>query len=305
MTQPVTGAQLFGRSCTVTIGKVQVTNIGAAAGFDIWFNIKRSLKPLEPSTCDLKLWNLADATRQAIESYTATGPSPATPPGSLSKNIISCQIDAGYIGNTATIFLGELRSAQTVQQGTNFVTEISTGDSDQAKLLARTSVSTGPGKCAYDAVLQLLGDMGCGPGNLASVQAALQKSPLFKSGYTLKGRSMAKLVEIARSCGLEVSMQAGIAQWCYAGQALGGQAFLLSSTPTNTGLIGSPTQDTKGIVHLETLLIPQLAPGQPIQVQARFVSGNFRILDIETEGDTHGMSWGHRIEAAYPGTAAP
>lgn len=289
---------LFLRSCVVTVGTIQVSNVGLQSGLDIWFKIKRTLKPGESSTCDLKLTNLADATRQTIESYTKASVPTGAPPGATPTSIVPVTIAAGYVGNSSTIFAGQMRSAQTVQNDADFITELNTGDGDEAKLLARSTASFGTGANAYVVAVKLMNDMGCGFGNLASVASILRAAPLFSAGCVIKGNSNSILSDVATACGLEVSIQGGVAQWLTQGQPLGGQAYLLSS---NTGMIGSPTVDTKGILHVETVLLPGLAPGQPIQVNAKFVQGLFRIRDIETTADTSTENWGHSLECARIG----
>jgi hypothetical protein len=319
VTQPATATR-FNRAGQITIGTVTFP-IGTATGLDVWFQAKRNLKAKEPNTCDLKIWNLAASTRSTIEQYTASGVvAGGAPPGAKlgglagTSTIIPVRIEAGYVGNVSTVFVGEMRTAQTVQDGTDYVTEIDTGDGDEAALLARSSASFGSGANAYVVATKLLLDMGCGVGNIATVASILRSAPLFAGGYILKGRSIAILDDLARSCGLEVTIQGGIAQWLSAGQPLGGSQFRLSSgyplvpggpVGTNTGLIGSPTKDTKGIVHAECLMLPGLAPGQPIMVQAEFIQGQYRILAMETTGDTHGADWSTKLELGTPGVNAP
>jgi hypothetical protein len=78
---------------------------------------------------------------------------------------------------------------------------------------------------------------------------------------------------------------------------------LLQTTPTNTGVIGSPSVDTKGVLTIETLLLPGLAPGQPIVVKTAYISGLYRVTAIETTGDVAGNDWKHAIEAKRYGLA--
>ena len=297
---PQSAFALFNRFARITVGTVQITYTGQQTGLDVWFKAKRDLKSKKASTCDLKIWNLADATRQSIESYTnlgfqaGGGPVGSKTGGLLNTAIVPVKIEAGYLGNISTIFLGEMRTAQTVQDGTDLITELNTGDSDEARILARSSRGFPPGANAYVVAQAIIQDMNIGQGNIATVQSILMNSPLFIQGGIVKGNSMDALVDIATSCGLEVSIQGGVTQWLTAGCPLGGEAYSLSS---DTGLVGSPTVDTKGLLHAETLLLPGLAPGQPIEVNAKFVQGWFRILSTECTGDTKGKDWGYSIEA--------
>lgn len=289
----MSSVKLLNRSCTVTVGTVQIQNVGAQIGLDVWFSIRRSLKAKEPNTCDLRLYNLSDGSRKAIEQSGQALPGAATAPGTTSK-VVPVQIVAGYVGATTTLFLGEMRTGQTVTDGPDGVTELTTGDGDQAAILARSTASFAKGGNAYNVSLQLLKDMGIGNGNLATVAEVLKGSPLFNQGVVLKGNSLQHLIDIARSCALEVSIQNGVAQWTPLGQPLQGEATLLSS---DTGLIGSPTVDTKGVLSFECLMLPGIKPGAPVQMQAKYLQGLYRIVSVETEGSSFGNDWSHKVEA--------
>jgi hypothetical protein len=290
--------QLINRSCTITVGTTQIANIGQQIGIDVWFQVKKSLKGT-PNTADLRLYGLSEATRKGLEQSTQTSPSPASGPGA-SNTLVPVQIDAGYVGSTSTIFLGEMRSAQTSTDGPDTVTELTTGDGDQAAILARSTASFGAGANAYSVAQQLLRDMGCGAGNIATVAPILKASPLFQRGVVLKGSSLDHLLDLARSCALEVTVQGGVAQWCSLGQPLGGEAYSLSSS---TGLIGSPSVDTKGTLSVEMLMAPGILPGKPIVMDALYVKGLFRICSAEWTGDTSGNDWKIALECKRYGLA--
>ena len=289
------GFTLENRSVTVTVGNVQVVNVGQQVGLDVWFQIKRDLKAKVPNTCDLRLYNLSQSTRQSIEQYTQVNAQGAN------TKVVPVQIDAGYVGNVSTIFLGEMRSAQTVKDGDDFVTELTSGDGDQAIVLARSTKAFGSGCNALVVAKQLLSDMGVGLGNIATVSSVLQSSPLYNKGYVLKGNSMSHLTDLATSCGLECTIQGGVAQWTSLGQPLGGQAYSLSSS---TGMLGSPTCDTKGVLSVETLLLPGITPGMPLVMNALFVQGAFRVTSVEITGSTFDTDFGCKIEAKKYGLVA-
>ena len=294
---------IINRSSTVTIGGLPpVVNIGLQRGLDVWFDVKRTVKPGESSTCDLKLRNLSDPHRQQLEAAVQKIASQSQAPGSTPA-FVPVGIEAGYVGNTSTIFAGNLRSAQTVLEDGDFVTEIECGDGDAAMLLARTSASFAAPCSPLVVATRLIADMGCGQGNLSTYSALLLQSPLYAKGGVLKGSSMDLLVTLARSCGLEVSLQRGILQWSARGQGVGGsaQAYVLSSS---TGLYDSPSLDTKGVLHCKTAMLPGIQPGSWIQLNAKFVSGVFRVVCLDIEGDTRGEAWSLQIEAKRPGLAA-
>jgi hypothetical protein len=157
------------------------------------------------------------------------------------------------------------------------------------------------GSSAYDAAVLLLNQCGAGTGNILSFKQELQNSAAYAHGVVYKGNPWGLLQSLAKARGLAVTMQNGVAQWQEIGSPLGGgqTAYVISS---DTGMIGAPSMDTKGTVSIETLLIPDLRPGSPISLQAKYLSGNYMIVSIETVGDTSGADWKHSIEARVPGT---
>lgn len=296
--------ELWNRASVVTVGNYQISNIGQQQGLDIWFEVKRSLKKGTPNTCDLRLYNLAPTTRSTIENYTqatltAKG-SKKKPGAKFSDGVVPVTIVAGYVGKMGLIFSGSLRSAQTSRDGADLVTELNSGDADEAIVLARTSYSFPRGANAYGVAQQLLTDMGAGQGNTSAVANTLKGSPLYALGVSLKGSSYDHLQDLARSCGLEVTMQNGVAQWSPLGMPTAGEQYSLSSS---TGMYGSPTKDTKGRVAVESALIPDIVPGCNLQVSGELIGGWFRVTDMETTGSTFGAEWGHKMTASDYGIA--
>ena len=100
--------QAFNRSATVTVGNLVLQSIGQQTGLDFSFTVKRSLKALEPNTCDLKIWNLSNGSRQQMQQASQKSSIVAAPPtgtpdvGGQKLNIIPVQIDAGYVGHTSS-----------------------------------------------------------------------------------------------------------------------------------------------------------------------------------------------------------
>lgn len=317
MTQPaeptfiaMDGIQLFEKSCTITIGSVQVTNIGLNRGLDVWFNVKRSIQKGKTNVADLRLFNLTATTRQAIASE--LGPQ---------NDPVQVQIDAGYVGNTSTIFLGQMRNAMVTSQGPDQIVEIQAGDFDVGTIGSRSNATFGTGTTPYQVAQQLISDMGCGAGNIASYATLLKSSTIYSLGYALKGNSFSHLQDLAHSLGLEVTMQGGVLQWSMIGQAVGSQKIY--SVSSTTGLLGSPTVGTEGIKNnpktpglrkvkgfsgtlltFETLMLPSVQPGQLIFVQGEFIQALVRIIAMQTRGGTAENDWGHSIEGKPEGLSA-
>lgn len=296
--QGIPASLLYSRASRITVGTVQVVNIGQQTGLDVWFQVKRSLKAGEPNTFDLKIWNLADSSRKALEQSSQPVPSIAAAPGAPNK-VVPVKIEAGYEGSMATIFLGEMRSAQTVRDKDDLVTELQTGDGDEAAAVARVSQSFGPTN-AYDVALALLKAMGSGAGNIKAFASTLRGNTLFQQGVTLKGNPKTILRDLAASVGLEFTIQSGQAQFLSRGQPIDGSVYELAP---ETGLIGEPSVDTKGVLSCMTLMLPGLRPGALVYMNSEFVQGTYRICSMETTGETASNDWGHKLEAKRAGLA--
>lgn len=296
MAQP-SPINLANRSATITVGPVQIANIGQQIGLDVWASCRRSLRANEPNTCDLRIWNLSDASRKAIEAAAQPNPGPAQPGGI--NTVVPVKVVAGYVGATSTLFLGEMRSAQTLIDGPDTVTELQTGDGDAASIMARLNAQFGAGASAYTVAKALFTAMGVGTGNLESFASILRASPLYAGGAVLKGNAMSILCDLAASCAIEVSLQQGVPQFAALGQPVGSSAYLLNS---GTGLIGSPSMDTKGTLTCETLMLPGIRPGAPVQLDAEYVQGLFRVISVETTLDTKENDWNHLFECRRYGT---
>jgi len=94
---------------------------------------------------------------------------------------------------------------------------------------------------------------------------------------------------VCASYGLEWSVQDGALQILERGTAIDGKT-VVKLTP-ETGLKGSPSVDSKGVLQFECLLNPLLKPGCVVVVESMFVRGGFRLTDVKHEGDTSGGDW--------------
>lgn len=284
----VQGPTLFRRVCNVTVGSLLLD------GFDVEFKVRKNLKQ-EPNTCDLRIYDLSPDHRKALEQASAPTAGPAQKPGVASK-VVPVRIDAGYVGAVSQIFLGELRASQSIIEGGDIITELSTGDGDAAKL-QRINVPIGPGTSQAAAMRALLGALGIGQGNLARALQLLQtkgSATAYAKGALLKGAAADHMTDLCRGAGLEWSIQDGQLQVLNLGQPLDGQAILLDS---DHGLVGSATVDTKGILSATALMIPGLKPGVKVSVNSVSVKGGYRVISCEYSGNTKETEWYCRVEA--------
>jgi hypothetical protein len=296
VTQPIDDpALLFGRRATVQVGTL-LLDAGGGTGMDVEFTVRRGVKVThsatkpQPNTCDLSIKNLSEDHRKAIEQSTVPG---------AAKTKVPVVLSAGYRGRQSVLFSGELRAGHSIRTGGTWVTELTTGDGDDALTQTRLSIALSRGSTHEQGIKKILEALGVGEGNLSAGITRLKEqalaAQLFSRGVVLKGGAAELMTHFCRSVGLEWSIQNGALQLTALGQPLNGQAVLVDA---DHGMLGSPTVDTKGILSVKTLMLPDVAPGVAIDVRAATVSGGFKVLSVETKGDTAGTDWGHAIEAA-------
>jgi hypothetical protein len=237
------------------------------------FSAKKNLKP-EPNTCKVRIFNLAPETRRVLET---------------SKKLV-LRLEAGYPNLVAQLFLGEVRSAHTTRQGPDLITEIDTGDSEKDLQAARIHMVIGPKVPTSVAIAAIARSIPVGQGNVAQVVTRLNAkgSAIFGPGTVLSGSSAQLLTDICRSADLEWSIDDGVLQILDRGKALNDKAVSLSS---ETGLVGSPTVDHKGIVSALAFIQPDLRPGRKVAFDSLDFRGGYKIQECEYVGDTHGNEW--------------
>lgn len=255
------------------LGKIESGLGFDLSNLDCVFRAKKNLKA-EPNTCKVKLYGLARETRRVLESP---------------KKLV-LRLEAGYPDSVGQIYLGEIRTAHTTREGPDIVTEIDTGDSEQAIQGSRINLSVGPKVPTSVAVKAIVESLGVGPGNAAQFYAKLAAggSAIFGQGSNVWGKSAQRLTDICRSADLEWSIQDGVLQFLDRGKALNDKAVLLSS---ETGLVGSPSVDQKGIVTAQALIQPDLRPGRKVQFDSLDFKGGYRIEECEYSGDTASLEW--------------
>lgn len=272
---------LFGRRVIVTVDDFQFESL------DCSFAIEKSLKP-EPNTCELTIYNLSEEHQSQLEQI--------RPRDKQAKTGIPCKIEAGYDEETSLVWLGDLRTAQTTRDESDWVTVLTSGDGEKAWAHARLHVSYGPKTPIETALRAIVRALGVGEGNLSKVvhRLKINGSAIFPAGRVLAGSASRELVDLARSADLEVSIQDGALQFLDRGAALAGTAIRLSG---ETGLVGSPTVDNEGLLSATMLMMPDVRPGAVMVVEAERVKGNYKISKATWRGDTSADEWYIDVEA--------
>lgn len=277
--------ELFDRRCTVTIDDLELQ------GFHVSFEVVKTLKP-QPNTCDLSIYNLSDDHRAQLQELSDVSGRPTQG--------IPCRIEAGYASGTSLIWLGDLREVETRYESPDWVTRVSSGDGEKGWKNARQHLSFGPRTPLDTALRAMARALGYGEGNLSKVVAGLRQAGVasFPHGTVLTGPTSRELRDFARSAGLEVSVQDGALQFLDRGAVLDGEALYLSP---QTGLIGSPSVDNKGVMTCECLMVPDVRPGRLVVLESATVNGGYRLTKATCRGATDGDEWGWSLEATRYG----
>lgn len=267
--------RLFDRRVDVTVDTIRFQNL------DCNFRIKKTLKP-QPNTCELTIFNLNEEHVAQLENL--------RPKEKVATKGIGCRIEAGYIDATSQIWLGDLRTCLTTDEGEDTVTRLESGDGEKAWKNARLHVSYGAKTSLETALRAMARTLGVGEGNLSKVVAKLKQngSALYPAGVSFSGAVARDIKAFAKSADLEVSIQDGALQFLDRGKALSTTAVRLAP---ETGLIGSPTVDNDGVLEAACLMIPDIRCGGLVTIDAKRVKGTYRVEEAEWTGDTTGDDW--------------
>lgn len=278
--------KLFGRAWSVQIASTDFV------GLDMSFSVVKSTKP-EPNTCELRLINLSEGSRAALESTPLVKlPAQGKSPPKFQHEGIPVRITAGYEEADSLIWSGDLRTVESTHDGADWVTALGSGDGEEAYRKSRVNLSFGPGTSISTVIKALAQALGVGAGNVdlfagrLALNATLATMSL--NGIVLSGSVAEQLTHISRSCGLEWSIQDGSLQFTERGKPAIGKAILLSPA---SGLVGEPAIDQEGSLNAKMFMIPGVLPGTILVLDSARLKGNFRIERATYEGDSSGQPW--------------
>lgn len=192
------------------------------------FSVERDDKR-HPNNCELRLYNLTKAHQAAL----AKAPE------------VRVRLEAGYVGELGTIFDGDLRSARTKKEGTEYVTTISGGDGEKKIRTARINKTFSPGTPVSTVIGELGKALGVGAGNLREFSGAqlANGSKTLTRSLTLSGPVFDELEHFSRSCGLRWSVQDSALQLRYEGLPVADRRGPLLRP--DSGLVGELEVETK------------------------------------------------------------
>ena len=263
------------------------------SALDCSFIVDKSVKPTEPNTCQIKVYNLGPDTRQKLSGARS----------------LTVRLEAGYAGATSQVYFGGARAAWSTREGPDFITHIESTDTI-ARPTAVKKVKKPPAGSATGSIYRTMGAripldtalktiaeaLGVGEGNLTTALAGIPTTaPKQLNGGGMIGNARQRMTDICRSAGLEWSIQDGQLQLVNVGHVLSTTKAILVSA--NTGMEGSPSVDSQGAVTVKTRLIPGLAPGVLVSIDSLFVQGGYRVEKCRYVGETRGTDWSCEFDA--------
>lgn len=286
---------LFGRAFRLVVGTTEIDARAGALdrGLRVAFAINRDEKRT-PNNAEIRVWGLSPNDRESLGKASA----------------ISVSLEAGYVGDVGSIFLGDLRSARTKREGPELITTINGGDGESLIRTARIN-QTFPAGTSVEKVLQGLGKaLGTSPGNLNTAARALAGQKLSKA-RTLSGLVYDELESFCRTQGLRWSVQDSALQI-----RTEGEPVLPTTGPLlrrDSGLIGEPeveknatvsrfkagaseakigAKGAKGTVVSGTCLLrADLLPGVAFVVESTTFTGPLVAIETNHHGDSYSQEW--------------
>lgn len=248
------------------------------SSLDCAFRVKKDLRP-EPNSAEIRVYNLSEDSRDR-----------------LSTQELFVRLEAGYVGAMVQIYEGRVRSAETTIEGSDVITNVSTGDSEKQLATSRFSLSVANGTPIRAVLEALVAALGVGKGNTDAAASRLAAKGVreVRGATAFSGAAKDTLNAICRSYDLEWSIQDGVIQFLERGQALEELGPLLSA---QTGLIGSPTIDHKGVLTARALIQPGLEPGKLFTLEGARLQGGYRVEYVEYSGDMRGQEWYATVHA--------
>ena len=266
---------LYSRSVRVTLwypkndayfSQPDATNGVQIDDLKIEFSIDQTLEK-NPNQCRLTITNLAPDTRAFVE-----------------RKPCSLKLEAGYSGNLATLFIGDVRYAKSKLDGVNWTTEMELADGGRAFTHARVGESFRSGTDIRTVIQRTVDSFGL---TLSTDLSDSTFDSQYIAGKTLHGKSTEVLTRLLKPIGYTWSIQRGQLQILQPKKTDGRVAYVVDS---DNGLIGSPetaAPEKKGkapVTTVTTLLDPRLYPGARVQLKSAALSATLKLSKVQHAG---------------------
>jgi hypothetical protein len=263
------GIRLFERKIRVQVDTIIID------GLSVSFDIVKSLAAKTPNKAEVRVWNLNPTHRKQLQEL----------------QHVYVSLDAGYAEGTQLVFRGDLRGVSSARDGAGWITTI-TSDTGRTARKKRILKSFAPESTVTEVLQTAAKSMGVKLGNTALKTIAAKVhgtgAQKFFNGYALAGAVVDEVDRLARSVGLEWSIQDDELQFLDRGRPLELEGVKL--TPT-TGLIGSPEPGNLGLLDARCLMMPNIDPGRRVQIESEHVRGIYRVETAKWRGGTAEKEW--------------
>lgn len=286
-------SRLYNRNARLTLARPRATgadgyftqeaNAVEISALRMTFQIEKHLGS-EPNKSEITITNLAEVSRSAIE-----------------RKPLHVRLEAGYDGEYAQLFVGDLRYGSSTLDGVDWMTRLEVGDGDRAYNHARVKRSYKSGVSKSTVLQDIAKSMGLRvPTSLADARELLEQ---YATGVTLQGPSRAEMDRLLKSSGMSWSVQDGKLQVLRSTDVRSDRAFVVSQ---DTGMIGSPEYGApkkpgeSPVLSVRMLLAPEVFPGGRILLQSKnkSINGTFRVERVVHTGDTDPRGpWETEVEA--------
>ena len=294
----------YDRALTLSVGGSSLATLAGNPDNSLRVRFKLLQRNVQaPNRAQIIISNLSSATCAGLVAK-------LQPP---KTETVMVELSAGYLDNSGLLFKGNATQFLNGRESpTDTIFQIYAGDGDLAYNHGVISKSLAKGstpKDHFDAFLQALQPMGITQGYIPTDLLTKFKYP---RGVAFAGMVKDHLRTLALSNGCQWSIQNGALQMVPASGYVPGSPFVMNST---SGMIGMPTQTLQGIM-VRCLINPQinLAEGNLVKIAQADIQqavlsqdytgatqnslvptlasdGIYRVLEIETVGDTRGKDW--------------
>lgn len=255
-------------------------------GLHITFQVRKSSdNKKKGNQASVSIYNLAEEKRKALE-----------------VTHVPVRLEIGYL-NTGLheLFSGESTDVVTTRQGEDLVTTItldSTYTGLNHKLISKL---VAPGSTVEEVVKNLVANM---PEVTQTKFSGASLKKKVRDGYPMSGTPRQILTEVCDAFGLEWQIDSGILYVTDIVESFmtNGQAFILNEM---SGLLERPEvvevekQRAKGDkkkkgrkgLEIKLLLNPVLKAGGMIKLEFGDLSGFYKIIDLQHQGEVYGNTW--------------
>ena len=300
----------FNRQVVIQAGKAdeagyQIRNLRCV------FNIKKTSKT-SFNTAKVQIYNMAADSRNWFNNFDIED----------KANLLI--VKAGYEENVRTVFVGNINLVSTSIERPNVVTTIEANDGEKAVNQLRVPFGGFTGTYAAGAsAKRVLQDLIRASGlDQKAIDWSTVPDRQYVNGFCFQGMGKVLLDNLCSYLGLEWSIQNNHIKFVLIDESDYSEIVYL--TP-ETGLIGSPTRlndissqvgikkgskankemtalgvkkrkKLSGGWEVKCLLQPTAEPGGVVRVKSAEVEDkDFRIIEVEHNGDTHGSDWTSRL----------